>query len=174
MRAAFALAITTSVLLACAIEVDGAMGKRCITANDCPEPLVCVAARPGEGRTCEALDLPQQGTIGDADAGVVYYCGAVEQTLDTYCAACHGTDRSGSGNLPFRLDVYEDDPDAGLQGAFTKAPRIKVRTVDFRDMPPPGSPQPSEEERQLIGAWVRSGAQLCGAADGGTDLDGGM
>lgn len=167
MRATFVIAIAAGLLLACAIEVDGAMGKRCITANDCPDPLVCVAARPGEGRTCEALALPEEGPVGDVDAGVVYYCGAVDQALDTYCAACHGTDRSGSGNLPFRLDVYEDDPDAGLQGAFTKAARIKVRTVDFRDMPPPGSPQPSEEERQLIGAWVRSGAQLCGADDGG-------
>ena len=54
----------------------------------------------------------------------------------------------------------------GIDGAKTKADRVKVRLTDplYPPMPPVGQPQPDAMTRQLIVNWVDSGAQQC---DGG-------
>jgi hypothetical protein len=44
--------------------------------------------------------------------------------------------------------------------------RIKVRMVDFKNMPSIGAPQPTDDERDVVGRWVESGAPYCN--DGGT------
>ncbi|MBZ4416368.1 hypothetical protein [Myxococcus sp. RHSTA-1-4] len=159
--------LSVCAALACTIEVADFTGKKCESASDCPEPYVCVAARPGEGRTCEVLGLP--GTR-DVNAGPVpTWCADIEPILAASCvSSCHGADTSGSGNSTFRLDYYAPDA-GGVPGARAKAERIRQRASVFQDMPPPeGSvPIPTAEQRALIARWAEGGAPLC--VDGGVD-----
>src|SRR5689334_13013493 len=98
-------------------------GKSCQTRADCgADPdYDCVADTPGGGHTCKIqyppAVVPDAGDTdaGETDAGNVepaYWCGQVETLMTTYCAQCHGADRSGSNQPDFRLDVY-DDVDGG-------------------------------------------------------------
>ncbi len=147
--------------------------RPCTTEADCPDRFyLCVPGLPDGGRVCEVL-FPAPGLLGDAgvrDAGkpftgTPHYCSEVKPLLDKYCVgSCHGTVTSGSGQSGFRLDIY--DSQGGVEGAFAKADRIKVRMTDFKDMPNI-PPYPSDEERELVGRWVTAGAPLC--ADGGTN-----
>lgn len=160
-----------ALAVACTLEVDGAVGKTCRTANDCPQELVCVAAGRG-GTTCEALALPAKVPFDEEDAGTAYYCGEVKPLLDTWCVSCHGVPPAGGAPPTFRADVYESD--GGIPGAMAFAESIYFRSVVTKDMPP-GLPLPPEEQR-ILTAWYRSGAPLCdagvgdaGVADGGSD-----
>jgi hypothetical protein len=157
-------------VVGCVVSVSDFAGKSCEVAADCPEPYVCVAARPGAGRTCEALRLPEVADGGGGGGPVPTYCADIQPILMANCvSSCHGVDNSGSGRTDFRLDYYE--PAAGQpKGARAMAPRIKLRAVEFQDMPPPGNPEPTAAERALLGRWAEGGAPLC---DGGTPADGG-
>lgn len=171
-RALASVCLSAAVaVVGCVVSVSDFAGKSCEVAEDCPEPYVCVAARPGAGRTCEALGLPQVADGGGGGGGPVpTYCNDIQPILMANCiSSCHGADNSSSGRTDFRLDYYE--PDAGQpKGAKVMAPRIKQRAVDFQDMPPPGNPEPTAAERVLLGQWAVGGAPLC---DGGTPADGG-
>ncbi|MDY7230714.1 hypothetical protein [Hyalangium rubrum] len=170
-------AVSTVCLLAvmavvgCVVSVSDFAGKSCEIAEDCPEPYVCVAARAGAGRTCEALAMPEVTDGGRDDGPIPTYCAEIQPILAANCiSSCHGADTSGSNRIDFRLDYYE--PDAGQpKGAKNMAPRIKQRALDFQDMPPPGNPEPSAAERVLLGRWATGGAPFCD--DGGVSLDGG-
>jgi hypothetical protein len=158
-------------VVGCVVSVSDFAGKTCEVADDCPEPYVCVAARPGSVRTCEVLGLPEVADGGGGGGGPVpTYCADIQPILMANCvASCHGADNSGSGRTDFRLDYYE--PDAGQpRGAKVMALRIKQRAFDFQDMPPPGNPEPTSAERTLLSLWAVGGAPLC---DGGTPADGG-
>lgn len=157
--------------IGCVVSVADFAGKSCELAEDCPEPYVCVAARPGAGRTCEALGLPEVADGGGGGDPVPTYCEEIQPILAANCiSSCHGADNSDSNRVDFRLDYYE--PDAGqVKGAKAMAPRIKVRAADFQDMPPPGNPQPTPAERVLLSQWAAGGAPFCN--DGGTSTDGG-
>jgi hypothetical protein len=172
-RAVASVCLSAAVaVVGCVVSVSDFAGKNCEVAADCPEPYVCVAARPGAGRTCEALGLPDVADGGGGGGGPVpTYCADIQPILNANCiSTCHGADNSSSGQTGFRLDYYE--PDAGQpRGARVMAPRIKVRALDFQDMPPPDHPQqPTAAERALLGRWAVGGAPLC---DGGTSTDGG-
>ncbi len=145
----------------CLLDGGSLAGKSCETVNDCPPELVCVFARPGQGRTCEALSGPEHGDTSEkTETGPAYWCGddGIAQILTTYCAGCHGeTVQSGGA---FRLDRYEDAD--GLEGAFAKLERIKARALDQpRTMPLAGSPAPTSEELSKLHAWIRNGGPLC-------------
>lgn len=161
------LFVALSVLFAagCVTEIDDEQGKACDTAFDCRQPYSCVERRP-KVRTCEMLALPVTGEVpeGNVDAGQPYFCSDVGTFMNKYCVeGCHGADRTGSGQKPFRLDYYTP-PDAGdLPGAQQLAAKIKQRTFDQRDMPPFGSPLPTDLERVLIRNWVVTGARECDA-----------
>ena len=173
---AFTAAVALTALAAgCLISVEDPGGRPCQEKADCGDDFYdCVPSGEEAQLTCR-LVYPPRPIAADAgtDAGGtvedVFWCNDVDMLMDTYCAACHGEDRSASGNQPFRLDMYADDPNAmptALTGAQTKANRIKVRMSDFKDMPPQGfTPMPTEEERRRVAHWVRGGARLC--ADGG-------
>ncbi|WP_224249170.1 hypothetical protein [Hyalangium gracile] len=174
-RAVFSVCVSaTVVVVGCVVSVSDFAGKSCEIAEDCPDPYVCVAARPGAGRTCEALGLP--GTTdggGPAPGPVPTWCADVQPLLTNYClASCHGAVQTGSGRTDFRLDNYETV--GSIKGAREMASRLEVRVVRFKDMPPQGNPAPSAEERELIGQWALGGTPLCNdGADGGTPADGG-
>jgi len=175
-------ALCLGAVAACTLDVTDFTGKKCESAGDCPDTHVCVSARPGQGRTCEVLGLPGLSDGGEVDAGPVpTWCEDVQPLLAASCvSSCHGEDRSGSNDSPFRLDYYAPDAgDAGeLPGAQSKAERIRQRAAISRDMPPSGSdvPFPTEEERALLARWAAGGAPLCpedtadaGLDDGGSD-----
>lgn len=171
-RAVASLSFSAAVaLVGCAVSVSDFAGKSCEFAEDCPDSYICIAVRPGAGRTCEVLSLPGLADAGGPPPGPVpTWCREVQPVLNTYCtASCHGVDNSQSGQTGFRLDLYESS--GGIKGAMEMAPRVDVRAVRFRDMPPVGNPQPSEEERELLGSWAAGGAPLCN--DGGVPTDGG-
>lgn len=163
-------ALLSTVLLfvaACGTNVEDEQGKSCQTAADCRSPYTCVQTRPSL-RTCELLPLPKTTTIGEVqteDAGQPYYCAEVSAVFNQYCvSSCHGAVRTGSGQQPFRMDYYDPPDDGGLPGAHQMAADIKIRTYDQRNMPPPGSPAPSDAQRLLIRNWVALGAPFCNDA----------
>jgi hypothetical protein len=161
------------VLVGCVVPVSDFAGKTCETAADCPDSYVCVAARPGAGRTCEVLGLPELADAGGPAPGPVpTWCADVQPLLATYCiSSCHGTVHTGSGRTDFQLDIYEGN--GSVMGAKDMAPRIEKRAYEFRDMPPVGNPAPTSEEREVIGRWAQGGAPFCNP-DGGVPSDGGV
>lgn len=173
-RAVASVSVSAAVAIAaCSVSVGDFAGKSCEIAEDCPDSYVCVAARPGAGRTCEVLGLPEIEDGGTTQPGPVpTWCADVQPLLTQYCvSSCHGPVTTGSGKTDFRLDYYS--PDAGLPpGAFQMAARIDARAVRLQDMPPFGQPAPTAAERALIGRWATGGAPLC--SDGGTPSDGGV
>jgi hypothetical protein len=173
-RAVASVSISATVaIVGCVVSVSDFAGKSCERAEDCPEPYVCVAARPGAGRTCEVLGLPDIADGGGTEPGPVpTYCADIQPILAAHCiSSCHGAVNTSSGRADFRLDYYE--PDAGQpMGAKDMAARIKARAADSRDMPPLGNPAPTAAERTLIGRWVTGGAPFCD--DGGSSADAGV
>lgn len=172
-RAVASLSIAVAVtFVGCVVSVSDFAGKSCEVAEDCPDGFVCVAARPGAGRTCEVLGLPDIADAGGPAPGPVpTWCKDVQPLLNTYCTSnCHGADHTRSGQTGFQLDMYESA--GSIKGAMEMAPRIEVRAARFKDMPPVGEPMPTEDERKLIGSWAAGGAPFC--TDGGTSPDGGV
>jgi hypothetical protein len=170
-RAFTSVCLAAALIVGCVVSVSDFAGKSCEIAEDCPEPYVCVAARPGAGRTCEVLGLPDIEGEGPDQGPVPTYCADIQPILAANCiSSCHGDVTTGSGRSDFRLDYYEPAV-SGPNGAKAMAPRIKVRATDFKDMPPQGNPEPTAAERALIGRWAAGGAPLC--ADGGTSADAG-
>jgi hypothetical protein len=110
------------------------------------------------------------GTSDPNTGPVPTWCQDIQPIMAANCVSvCHGATTTGSGRTDFRLDVYEAD--GGIAGAWLMAPRIHARTVVFRTMPPPAaSPQPTEEQRDLIDRWASGGAPFCETAgtDGGS------
>ncbi|WP_225411479.1 hypothetical protein [Stigmatella hybrida] len=174
-RAVTSLCVSAAMFLAgCSISVTDFAGKTCAAAQDCPDPYVCVAVRAGAGRTCESLGLPDVADGGTeppdgGDGPVPTWCKDIKPIMLANCVSgCHGEVTTGSGQSDFRLDYYEVAGGTPA-GAKAKAERIKLRTYDFRNMPPPGLPAPTDAERELVARWVLAGAPECdGASDGGT------
>jgi hypothetical protein len=171
-RAVTRICIAAMLIVGCVVSVSDFAGKSCETAEDCPDPYVCVAVRPGAGRTCEVLGLPDLADGGGPAPGPVpTWCADVQPLVTAYCiSSCHGTVNVGSGRTDFQLNIYESD--GGIMGAREMAPRIDVRAFRFKDMPPPGNPAPSAEEREVLGRWAQGGAPFCN--DGGISADGGV
>ena len=171
------LGVCAALGTACSIEAPDFSGKSCDVAADCPETHVCVAARPGAGRTCELLQPP--GVLVPEDVGPVpTWCKDIQPVMQASCvSSCHGEVTGGSGRADFRLDVY--DATGNVAGAKQMAARIQDRGFTQRSMPPSYyTPQPSDEQRTLLDRWVRGGMPLCddtgdaGSSDAGSS-DGG-
>ncbi|MBN1204487.1 MAG: hypothetical protein JXB05_06150 [Myxococcaceae bacterium] len=172
-RAVFSVCVSAAlVVVGCVVSVADFAGKSCEIAEDCPDSYVCVSARPGAGRTCEVLGLPDISDGGEPPQGPVpTWCADIQPLMATYCLSnCHGPETTNSGRDGFRLDFYNSD--GGTQvGALEMAPTIDLRVVRFQNMPPLGQPAPTPQERALIGRWATGGAPFC--TDGGTPPDGG-
>src|ERR1700704_624554 len=70
-------------------------------------------------------------------------------TIQTYCFGCHN-DGVGAGNL--FLDKLGAESVPGHPEIFEKA----VRKLRGRQMPPPGMPQPSQQEIDALVGWLES------------------
>jgi len=82
----------------------------------------------------------------------------VEQILSARCGTCHSATPTDDMFKVAPAGVMLDDLVAMQQWA----PRIKARTVDSTDMPFMNKTEMTDEERQLVGLWVASGAPING------------
>ena len=69
------------------------------------------------------------------------------QVLDSHCISCHGPEKQ-KGDL--RLDDFESIDPVDLQVLFARMSEV----VQFREMPPEESEQPSEDERRTLLRWL--------------------
>ena len=78
---------------------------------------------------------------------------SAHQVLESHCISCHGPEKQ-KGDL--RLDDFDSSDPVDLQELFARMSEV----VQFREMPPEGSDQPSEVERNTLQRWL--GEQLHG------------
>lgn len=178
--------VAAASLLACYGEMSSLSGSPCDTDLDCPGAYTCKALGIDGHRTCQSLTRAEEelppGEL--PPAGTPYYCAEVKPLLDQYCNSCHGSNRTPSGIQYMRFDQWHDDAD-GTMGAKASSVRIRVRTFDFKDMPPAAFPmKPTDAEREIIKRWEAAGAPNCednpfpasssgGGTDAGTGTGGG-
>ena len=94
------------------------------------------------GRSPSAADVSPGGPAGAFEADV-------RPLLDSHCSACHSGDGAESG-------VRLDDRRAESAKSTDRAMWLKVvRQVEAGVMPPADSPQPTDEERKRLAAWIR-------------------
>lgn len=155
-------------------------GTPCETDDDCPVFFIC-EDREGTGQlACEPERIEGGGELPGADAGdgqmtpEHFFCTDVKPVLLRNCVqACHGEQTIGSGNPGFRFDIYADE--GGKKGSYAMRDRIKARAIDLKTMPPPGTGDMTDEERQLLAEWISQGAPYCndGSMPGGNSDAGG-
>lgn len=97
----------------------------------------------------------EAGDDGTPPDGSLTYYNFAKDVLDEYCVPCHDGTVAAGGGTDFTLAVF-DSVDS-LAGVSAKAERSKVR-LNLGDMPPAGSPQPSDEVRQKLIDWIEAGA----------------
>ena len=81
---------------------------------------------------------------------------AVRPIIDRRCAACHSQNPAIVDFGPAPGGAAFDTP-AQMRAL---APRIRVRAVDTRTMPPANRTHITERERAILGAWVARGATI--------------
>lgn len=146
-------------VVACYPGTDTLVSKPCASDRDCPDEFYrCIVTRVDGNKTCEVIFPPKPIEPSGTSSGAITYCKDIKPILDRTCVAtCHGATTSGSGLSNFRLDFYVD-PTGAIEGAKDRAARIKARTTVSKDMPPPSSAAPTEDERTLVGRWADEGA----------------
>lgn len=98
------------------------------------------------GATCPSSGAPTAQAFGQA-------------FLDSYCRSCHSEGVTGTARHGAPPDINLDT----LQEVRSWADSIDVHAAVGPDshneaMPPADSPQPSHEERELLGEWLACGA----------------
>ena len=109
-------------------------------------PLLLAACSAGDKTLSEASNgaLPAEPTYE-----------AVAVILDRSCAACHHS-ADESGSLPGPLEDGRDY--STCRGILRDLDDIVDSSVDHERMPPGAWPRLTEEEKQLIRAWIDDGA----------------
>ena len=77
---------------------------------------------------------------------------SVETMLKTYCSQCHG-DRESEGGFELKNLVFDSSADSAKQHWEAVG-----RVIADREMPPEEVPQPTEDEREQILAWIKKSA----------------
>ena len=72
---------------------------------------------------------------------------SAHRVLESHCISCHGPEKQ-KGDL--RLDDFESIDPVDLQVLFARMSEV----VQFREMPPEESEQPSEDERRTLLQWL--------------------
>jgi hypothetical protein len=102
------------------------------------------APRGGRAKAGLYVETEQTGTEARAAAG-----SSPQALLTTYCYSCHST-RAQMGGLALQgLDVTE-------AGAHAEVWEKAVRKLRGRLMPPPGSPQPAQQDIDAFVAWMEN------------------
>jgi len=90
----------------------------------------------------------------------------VAPVLDTYCSKCHSeTKHKGGLTLTTALGIRQGSDDGpvlepGHPERSEIVRRMRLPAGDDEHMPPPGKPQPSEEQIRAIEGWITAGAQV--------------
>lgn len=93
---------------------------------------------------CEYEKLQPFGVGCDSE---VSYKNEVMPIINTYCIGCHV---AGSGTKDFTS--WPDVKSAADNGTMYN------RLIVVKDMPPAGSPAPSDEQIKKINCWIKQGA----------------
>jgi len=99
------------------------------------------------------LTVGTSATTERAQASVSF--SKVKSIIDKRCTTCHSANPSDP-SVPVPAGVFFDDP-AAIQKF---SPRIKARAVDSKTMPLGNKTGMSDEERTIIGEWIRAGSPL--------------
>lgn len=105
-----------------------------------------------------APPLPSSGKSDDelsaANAAVVPAAAEIVSIVKTHCANCHSANPTDDMFTLAPAGVMLDE----LSQIQQWAPRIMARTVLTEDMPFMNKTQMTEQERSLLGAWIRAGS----------------
>src|SRR5688500_20333477 len=74
----------------------------------------------------------------------------VQPVLAAYCTSCHTGEKAAA-----QLDLRQYTTAESVIQDFAKWERVRAKLAS-RQMPPPRSKQPSEQERRQIISWIRS------------------
>ena len=82
--------------------------------------------------------------------------------LETHCYGCHGAERQEAG---LRLDVLDADLERGSDGPVW---RHALDLLNAGVMPPSDAPQPSDDERRALVAWLTDALERAALARAGS------
>ena len=109
-----------------------------------------LAAVPFPARRTEAgQDIPPPREAAHAGPS---FTRDVRPLLKAYCFECHNSTKRKAG-----LDLEQIDTDAAALDGVELWDQVGER-LHAKEMPPPKSKQPTEDERQLLLAWVKLAA----------------
>jgi hypothetical protein len=104
------------------------------------------------------------GTVTIAQSMSTMYSWAdVKGIFSMYCGSCHGQPARTAAVDYFCLLEYQQGEAAppcatSDEGAYEVKGLIYQRLISAGTMPPPGSPQPSQADKDMIGNWIQGGA----------------
>jgi hypothetical protein len=119
----------------------------------------------------DTLGTPPNVRFDESD-GTVAIAPAMTTTLtwadtkpifNTYCGSCHGDPARTAAIDYFCLLQYQKGEAAppcaaSDEGAFAVKTTIYQKMVSAKSMPPAGSPQPAQSDRDKVGSWIQGGA----------------
>lgn len=108
---------------------------------------VLLTQQTAEGEPAPLLAAAAESTAAAPDMDPVKLEAKAQQVLETYCISCHGPDKQ-KGSL--RFDTMETLDPVGLQSLFGNTKEV----VEFEEMPPAKSKQPSDAERAVLLRWI--------------------
>lgn len=104
------------------------------------------------------------GTITIAQAMTTTYTWSdVKGTFTTYCSQCHGDPARTAAIDYFCLLQYQKGEAAppcaaSDEGVYEVKGLVYQRLISAGTMPPSGSPQPSQADKDVIASWIQGGA----------------
>ncbi|MCE3280829.1 MAG: hypothetical protein K0S44_3020 [Bacteroidetes bacterium] len=78
----------------------------------------------------------------------ISYSADIAPLMNNYCNSCHVSGGTGTGDFTTYAGVKEKADNGSLRN----------RVVVLKDMPQPGSPQLTEDERIMIDCWIKQGS----------------
>jgi mono/diheme cytochrome c family protein len=90
--------------------------------------------------------IPVKAT--DECDSTVSYATDIAPIMTDYCISCHTAGGSGTGDFTTYTELKQKADNGSL----------KNRVLDLKDMPQPGSPMISDDQRKKIGCWIKQGA----------------
>ena len=120
------------------------------------------AASPAASDAAASSALPSR---------VILFADAIQPLLREKCGKCHLGEHPKGG---LSVDQYAQLQEGGFNGAAIVAKdrqksmlytRVVLAASDDDHMPPPGEPQLSHDEIELVGAWIDQGAPAAAVAE---------
>ena len=133
-----------------------ALGMICLAYVTGPKPIAAVAASAPVPHSVAAPTAAAIPTAPDTPSTRVVAFAAVEKVIHERCTVCHAAKPSSPLFTAAPAGLMLDTP----QQIQASAPRIYAQTVATQIMPLGNLTQMTPAERELLGAWIRAGAEL--------------